>query len=299
MTELQGVHAAAITPRNAHGEMDLGAAFELIDFLSRSGVAGVVLFSEVGEYPAFSPEDRSRLVYLAVKRSRVPVLAGIGSGSLDLSIALARESRDGGAEALLLPPPFFFRYDPDDLQEFYARFAAQSDCAGDTFLWNSPSVTSNIPVESAVRIIDAHGFAGIVDSSGDPEAFTCLQAASGSHGFRLFSGDDRLFSWARSIGAPVISAAASAIPEIAVAMDRAIASGKRMEVDRLQPLFDEFLGWIDRFPQPILLKVATGIRGLKTGPLPLPVCPEKQAALDQFRGWFAECLTALEVVAAR
>src|SRR5689334_1813203 len=116
MSEFEGVHAAAITPRNAHGEMDLGAAFDLIDYLSRSGVSGIALFTEFGEYPAFAAEERSRLTYLAVKRSRVPVLVGIGSSSLDLSVTLAREARDAGAAALLLPPPFFFRYDPDDLQ---------------------------------------------------------------------------------------------------------------------------------------------------------------------------------------
>src|SRR6185369_16791616 len=85
MTGFQGVHVAAITPRGKQGEIDLGASFELIDHLCAAGVRGIVLFSEAGEYPAFSVEERSRLVYLAAKRSRVPVLAGIGSATVDLS----------------------------------------------------------------------------------------------------------------------------------------------------------------------------------------------------------------------
>jgi 4-hydroxy-tetrahydrodipicolinate synthase len=96
---LQGVQAAAITPRGKHGEVDLGAAFELIDHLCKGGAGGILLFGAPGEYPAFSAEERARLVYLAVKRSRVPVIAGVGAVTLDASIELAREARDAGAAA--------------------------------------------------------------------------------------------------------------------------------------------------------------------------------------------------------
>ena len=92
MTEFQGVHVAAITPRGKQGEVDLGAAFELIDYFCSAGLRGIVLFGDSGEYPAFNPDERSRLLYLAVKRSRVPVLAGIGSATLDVSLDLAREA---------------------------------------------------------------------------------------------------------------------------------------------------------------------------------------------------------------
>ena len=51
-----------------------------------------------------SADDRSRLLYLAVKRSRAPLFAGIGAATLDASLSLAREARDAGAAALLLPP---------------------------------------------------------------------------------------------------------------------------------------------------------------------------------------------------
>src|SRR5579872_7178589 len=111
MTGFPGVNVSAITPRGKQGEVDLGAAFELIDHLCAARVRGIALFGETGEYPAFNIDERSRLVYLAVKRSRVPVLVGVGSATLELSVALAREARDAGAAAILIPPPFFFRCD--------------------------------------------------------------------------------------------------------------------------------------------------------------------------------------------
>ena len=93
MPEDHGVIASALTPRDAKGALDFGAAFELIDFLSKAKVKGIALFSPAGEYPAFTVDERNRLLYLSVKRSRVPVYAGVGSIGLDDSLTLAREAR--------------------------------------------------------------------------------------------------------------------------------------------------------------------------------------------------------------
>src|SRR5678816_721909 len=95
-----GILAAAVTPREPKGGVDFSAAFEQFDFLGRAQVEGIVLFTAAGEYPAFSLEERGRLLYLALKRSRVPVYSAIGSITLDDSLTLAREARRAGAEGL-------------------------------------------------------------------------------------------------------------------------------------------------------------------------------------------------------
>jgi dihydrodipicolinate synthase/N-acetylneuraminate lyase len=307
MTGFQGVNVAAITPRGQQGEIDLGAAFELIDHLCAARVDGIVLFSGYGEYPAFSVEERSRLVYLAVKRSRVPLLVGVGSATLDLSLALAREARDAGAAALLLPPPFFFRYDPDDLFEFYSQFAAQLRSGADTFLSNTPASTSQIPVETALHLVQTSHFAGVEDSSGSLESFVCLQAAAARCSFQLLVGSDQIFTRVRCARGSVptaafrpgaVSAAACAAPELVMALDRAITAARTAEVVRLDRALQEFLDWEVRFPQTTIVKVATGLRGLKTGPLSAPLSPGKQRLLAEFREWFQTWLPAVKKMSA-
>src|SRR5579871_6038294 len=272
MTGFQGVNAAAITPRGKQGEIDLGAAFELIDHLCAAGVRGIVLFSDYGEYPAFTAEERSRLVYLAVKRSRVPLLVGVGSATIDLSVSLAREARDAGAAGLLLPPPFFFRYDPDDLLELYRRFAAQLGSGAEILLSNAPASTSPIPVETALDLVGNGLYAGVEDSSGSLESFACLQAAASRNHFQLLAGSDAIFTQVRSAGATptgnsrpgAVSAAACAVPELVMALDRAIAAGQPGQIEKLDCELRTFLDWELRFPRPMIVKVATGLRGLKT-----------------------------------
>src|SRR5450432_4172038 len=137
-----GVNVAAITPRGNHGEIDFGAVFELIDFLCAARVRGIVFFGPAGEYPALPVDERTRLLYLAVKRSRVPLFAGVGSADLDASLALAREARAAGVAGLLLPPPYFFRYRQDDLCEFYLQFAAHAGKGAVTYISNAPGFTT-------------------------------------------------------------------------------------------------------------------------------------------------------------
>src|SRR4051794_27332108 len=122
MTVDAGVIVAALTPRGKKGDLDFGAAFELIDYLCKARVRGIAFFTATGEYPAYTVDERTRLVYLAAKRSRIPVFAGVGAMSLDDSVALAREAQHAGAAGVFLPPPHFFRYSQEELAEFYLQF---------------------------------------------------------------------------------------------------------------------------------------------------------------------------------
>jgi len=300
MTQDHGVNVAAITPRGKRGDVDFGAVFELIDYLCAAGVSGIVFFSPAGEYASLSMEERGRLLYLACKRSRMPLFAGVGSASLDASLALAREARDAGAAGLLLPPPYFFRYQQDDLTEFYLQFAAQFGKGAGTYLSNAPAFTSEIRVETALQLLATGCFAGMEEASGDPESFSRLQAASADgQPFALLSGMDSAFARSRCAGGHgVISPAACAIPELVIALDTAIRARNPQQVARLDALFQEFLDWLHQFPHQAGLKVATGLRGLKTGPLSIPLTAEKQKKLDRFREWFQAWLPTAKKLCA-
>ena len=299
MNEFAGVHAAAITPCGKQGEVDLGAAFELIDHLCAAGVRGIVLFDETGEYPAFSAAERSRLVYLAVKRSRVPVLAGVGSATLDISLDLAREARDAGAAGLLLPPPFFPLYDPDDLREFYLEFSRQMGRPAAVFLTNMPSARSAIPIETALDLLATGLFAGIVEGGGSLESFLRMKAAASGGPYQVMASNEAFFTHARCAGVRgVISGVACAAPELVMALDRAIGARRQEQIERLDGALQEFLQWAGRFPPSVAVKVAAGLRGLKTGPLIVPLSPAKRKLLDEFRSWFQAWLPAVKGLSA-
>jgi 4-hydroxy-tetrahydrodipicolinate synthase len=287
MQPFSGVIAAAVTPHGKRGtEPDIGATLDLIDFLCAAGVQGIALLGSTGEFVNLNFDDRVRLVYLAVKRSRVPVLAGVSHSTLDGALALGREASAAGAAGLLLMPPFFFRYRQPEIREFYLRFAEMSHGAP-TYLYNIPAFTSGISGETAAQLLSTGRFAGIKDSSGDWDNFEALGRAKREHRFTLLVGHDAIFARARRAGADgVVSGVACAAPELLLALDRAIAHHDEAEAERLDARLHEFLERIERFPTPVAIKAALAARGIKTGPPPVPLAGETQAALDEFREWF-------------
>jgi 4-hydroxy-tetrahydrodipicolinate synthase len=291
----QGVHVAAITPRGKQGDIDFGATFELIDFLCATGADGIALFTTTGEFPALAADERSRVVYLAAKRSRVPVLVGVGSATADLSLTLAREARDAGAAALLVPPPNCFLCQQDEIREFYLQFAAHLGSSAPIILTNATPFPSGLDGETSLSLLGTGLFAGVEDASGDLAALARLQAAAGK--YTVLSGHDGIFTRARRTGVrAAISPAACAVPELVMALDRAITAGSS-EIDRLDAMLQQFLAWTAEFPGAMLVKAAAGFRGLKTGPPPVPLSPARQARLDEFREWFQGWLPAVKQLA--
>jgi len=287
MQAFSGVIAAAVTPHGKRGdEPDISATLELIDFLCAAGVQGIALLGSTGEFVNLSCDDRVRLVYLAVKRSRVPVLAGISHSTLDGALALGREASAAGAAGLLLMPPYFFRYRQPEIHEFYVKFAENSHGAP-IYLYNIPAFTSGISSETAGQLLSTGHFAGIKDSSGDWDNFQALRRHQQEHPYTLLVGQDAIFTRARTAGADgVVSGVACAMPELLLALDHAIAQNDEAEAARLAARLDEFLERIERFPTPVAIKAALASRGINNGRPAVPLAPETQAALNEFTEWF-------------
>lgn len=72
--------------------------------------------------------------------------------------------------------------------------------------------------------------------------------------------------------ADFVSDVGCAIPELVVAgLDDKIA---------------EFEAWVREFPAPVGIKTAVNVRGIATGPMPVPLTAAKQKRLEEFREWF-------------
>lgn len=282
--ELRGVFASAITPRHRKSqEADFSAALDLLDFLAAGGVQGICLFGATGEFLDYSFMERQRMVYLGVKRSRVPILAGVSHSTLAGAIQLADEAISSGADALILMPPGFYPYRPCEIEEFYRQFARETSDAVPVLLHNLPQCTSPLEIETVRRLLETGRFAGIKDSSGDWDYFAQLLALKQQLPFALFGGADRFAARAMAEGADgVISASACAVPELVVALARSNSS----EAPGARLL--EFVEWVNRFPFPVAIKRAVELRGQKAGPPLVPLGPENQRTLEEFSKWFVE-----------
>jgi dihydrodipicolinate synthase/N-acetylneuraminate lyase len=285
---LSGVFPAAITPHHPKThEADYAGALELVDFLTNAGVDGICIFGSTGEFINYSFAERHRLLSLAVKRSRVPVIAGVSHSTISGALQLADDAIQAGADALMLMPPYFFRYGQSEVEEFYRIFARETSDAIPILLYNIPSFTTGIEIETVRRLFETGRFAGIKDSSGDWPYFERLLALKRELPFALFGGPELLVGRALDAGADgVISGCASAVPELVVQLARAIATGDRETADRLDSHLIDFATRVGQFPWPVAIRRAVELRGQKSGPPNVPLSAANYQILEEFSVWF-------------
>ena len=285
--KLTGVFAAAVTPnRPGSLDTDYSGLLDLLDFLADGGVDGICLLGSTGEFLNFSFSDRQRLVYLSVKRSRVPLIVGVGHSTLTGALQLAEEAIAAGADGLLLMPPYFFRYAQPEIEQFYREFARQTGDAVPIMLYNIPQFTSCMEFETVKRLLDTGMFAGIKDSSGDWRYFEQLLALRRERPFALFAGHDRIALRALVGGADgVLSGCACAVPELLVRLYRQRGAP---DAEALNARLFEFVDWIEKFPVPVGIKRAVEIRRQKSGTFSAPLAPTPERLLVAFSEWFSQ-----------
>ena len=287
-SSIRGVYAAAVTPRRlGTQDINLGAMWDLIDFLVAHGVEGIVLLGSTGEFIHFSNSERMRLMGLAVKRSRVPVIFNCSHSTFDGVVELAQAAEASGAAAVLVMPPYYFSYTQDHIAGFYRQVVEAAEIQTPVLLYNIPQFTTGLSIETISSLISEGAAVGVKDSSGDAQLFSQIQALRDQHDFALMVGNDALATSGRAGGCDgVISGVASAIPELLLALDRAGRTQAAEVVTRLDARLHQFLDYCDKLPTPMAVKEATAARGLKLGPHSLSCDAHLQRAVDEFREWF-------------
>lgn len=289
-----GVYAALLTPRQPEStEADAGALFEYLDRVAKAGVDGLVFFGSTGEFVHFDLEERSRVVGLAVKRSRLPVLVNVSHSSLAGAVQLAEQAASAGASGLLLMPPYFYRYYDSIVAEFYAQFVKAVGRSLPVYLYNLPQFTTPLSKGLVAQLLASGSYAGIKDSGGNWDLFETLLQIHKEHPFQLLIGNEALYLDALSAGANgSVSGVAAALPELPVAINRAVSAGDMPTATALSAKLNELMTWIEGLPVLTALKQIAKVRSWLPMTNTVPLDEATQAELSRFSAWLQEWLPA-------
>jgi 4-hydroxy-tetrahydrodipicolinate synthase len=201
---LAGVYAAAVTPLKPDLTPDLDGLINLIQFLAKRGCHGVLLLGTTGEGPSFSREERLLICQAAADihqtNPEFHLLAGTGTPSLEDTIFLTHSAFDLGYEGVVILPPYYYRKATDEgLFAWYSQVLDKAVPTGGAVLgYHIPNISGvSLSLDLIARLKDAYpnGFAGIKDSSGDPDWARSLGKRFGTD-LVVLNGNDRLFSLA-------------------------------------------------------------------------------------------------------
>ena len=198
---LSGIYAAALTPFRQDFSIDLDAINPFLHFLAAQDCHGALLFGTTGEGPSLSGREREAILR-AAREVRVTfpefrLLAGTGTPSLDETVELTRMAFDLGCEGVVVLPPYFYRKVSDDGLFIWFQQVMRHAVPRDGYLlgYHIPG-QSGVPLslDLLARLKDAypHQFAGIKDSSSDPEYAVALGGRFGPD-LLVLSGNDSLF----------------------------------------------------------------------------------------------------------
>ena len=260
---------------------------------------GFVLTGGTGEYPDLSLEQRKALLERAAATlgGRAWLIASCGAMRLDQTAELARHALDLGADAILLPPPHFYRYGQQDLEDFFRAAAARID--GPLLVYNLAGFTSPIDAAVIVKLIETvPNIVGVKDSSGKLDALEMLTARPDLGACRILGNDLALVeAIERKLLDGVISGPASVIPEPIVALFDAAGAGDAVRFAAAAELFREALSRLERLPYPWALKRIAEARGLFPARLPFESGPVRRQDLADFDGWLPGWLARLDEIA--
>src|SRR4051812_19757609 len=156
-----------------------------------AGVHGFVATGTMGEAGSLSAEERRTVVESAVRAvaGRVPVIAGVSSGTPAASIAFAADAAETGADAIMLLPPLGYRGDEREVVAFYRTVAQAAGLP--VMAYNNPEASGmDMPPALIARLAaEVEQVVAIKECSGDARRLAALlHAAPGLE--VLVGGDD-------------------------------------------------------------------------------------------------------------
>jgi 4-hydroxy-tetrahydrodipicolinate synthase len=291
LTHVSGVHAAILTPRDPLGTADEHALATLVRFLLNSGISSFAVNGATGEFCLTNPEELARILRSIVRAAdgKAGILCGIGAPGTALAIEFASIALEHGADALLLPMPYFFPYSQQDLDLFCRTVASSTPLP--ILLYNLPQFSSGLDKETVLRLItEVPNIIGIKDSSGSLEILRHL-TRHGIGASRIVGNDNALVpALCEGVCDGVISGVACAMPELILALYRELTDPNSPSFQSASLRLNEFIEQLDPLPTPWGIKWTVQARDVIPATFAQPVTPERLAQADQITIWLREWL---------
>ncbi|MGW3353521.1 dihydrodipicolinate synthase family protein [Nonomuraea rubra] len=190
---LSGLIPILATPFADDGALDLPSLRRLTEWQLASGADGVAVFGMASEGFALTAGDRARvLAEVRAVAGTAPVVAGVGATSTATALEQALAARDGGADALMVLPPYLVKPSGAQLVDFYGVVAERAGI--DVMVQDAPGATGvSMPESLIVELSKLDGVTSVKVEAPPTAPKVGAVAAGVADGFAVFGGQNALF----------------------------------------------------------------------------------------------------------
>lgn len=278
-----GSGVAIVTPFQ-DGAVNFPVFRRLIERQIAGGTDAIIVCGTTGEAATMTPKERLEAITFCVDRTagRIPVIAGTGANDTRIARENALAAERLGVDGLLIVTPYYNKATQQGLLRHYKTIADVVHTP--IILYNVPSRTGvNILPETYAELAHHPNITGVKEASGN---FSQIQKTRNlcPPGFSIWSGNDEETAAICMLGgAGVISVTANVLPAemhrlTQLCLDNDFAAAGRLQL-KLKPLCDALFCEVN----PIPVKTALNLMGLKAGELRLPLCPPTNASVEKLK----------------
>lgn len=275
----RGCGTALITPfRN--GAVDYDAFAALVKRQVAGGIDFLVPLGTTGETPCLSDEEKIRILHVTGEHAAgLPVIAGVGTNSLEHTIANIKLLEPHGVDAFLVVVPYYNKPPQEGMYRYYKAVAEST--TKPIILYNVPGRTgANMTAETTLRLAQIDNIIAIKEASSNRGQILEI-IHNRPEGFLVLSGnDDETYPLMKEGADGIISVASNIAPESCSALAHAMLEGKvekaAMYHEKLSPLFRNC--FVESNPIPA--KAGLAAMGLIANELRLPLVPCQQKTYD-------------------
>jgi 1-pyrroline-4-hydroxy-2-carboxylate deaminase len=174
-TPWHGIVVASTLPFKDDLSVDYDRFQEHVRFLADNGVHGITPNGSLGEYQVLTPEERTRVVEVAVEAAPegFSVIPGVGAYGSAESRRWTEQAQAAGAHAVLALPPNAYRASDDDVVDHYREIAK---VGLPIVAYNNPFDTRvDLTAELLSRLSEIDNVVAVKEFSGDIRRITSIQ----------------------------------------------------------------------------------------------------------------------------
>lgn len=137
--KFHGIIPPNVTVFDSEGRIDRGKTGKFIQYLITEGVHGILVAGSTGEYSLMSMEQRKEIIDIGVQAvgGKVPVMAGTGHNSTEITVELSKYAEKAGADAVLVILPHYPKPTEEGLYEHYKTVAQSINIP--VYVYNYPA----------------------------------------------------------------------------------------------------------------------------------------------------------------
>ena len=278
-----GSGVAIVTPFTKD-TVDLHTLGKLLDFQLENGTDAIIVCGTTGEATTMTYRERMRAIEFCVEHvdGRVPVIAGSGSNSTEVAVALSKDAQRAGADGLLVVTPYYNKATQAGLIRHYRVIADAVEKP--LIVYDVPSRTGvAIAPETYAELAKHPNINGIKEASGNLGNIQRTRNLCPKD-FTIWSGnDDETAAICLAGGKGVISVVANILPAEMHALVRLCLDNDFTAAGQLQLYLKDFCDAMFCEVNPIPVKTALNLMGWDVGPLRLPLCDPTEANRGRIR----------------